>query len=274
MARICIIQKDTCADSYLESLIASNPQFIEAREALAGERSWPEVENAEHITALENILKLDLSLSAQVWVLNQRVFTLNRLNQIDDAVFAIKEWNLALSELLAIYPPAASAYYTEAIQYGLLEEAKGMNSDAINTYREAASIAANDRMVPDSARYEIDLGLARALRNSGYTRDAKVLCDGLSGRWRRLASHPPHHPWERWEDGVGELEGRWEFSCGNPAKGLQLIEGAAKQNPESDMPYVALAQYYYSFGKIDKARDAEATASRLRNAWAKKLGEF
>jgi hypothetical protein len=39
-------------------------------------------------------------------------------------------------------------------------------------------------------------------------------------------------------------------------------------------PTQALSEYYYSVGKIDKARDAEGTAARLLELWNKRLGEF
>src|SRR5262249_21958450 len=100
------------------------------------------------------------------------------------------------------------------------------------------------------------------------------LCNRWRTKWRRLVSGPVHYKWERRQDGVGELKGRWEFSCGNPEIGLQLIEAAAKKYPESDAPYAALSEYYYSIREIDRARGAEATGARLSEAWAKKLGEF
>jgi tetratricopeptide (TPR) repeat protein len=273
MAQICQSRKDTCSESYLQSLVGSDPNFVEARDSLAADMGRAGGD-AVHITELEHILKLDLSLSERVWILNEEVFLLNGLNRIGDAMPVVKKWNVALSSLLAVYPSAAAPYYVDAMQNGLLEEAEGMETDAVETYRLATSIAASDRVVPGLARYEIDLGLARALRRTDNSPDAKALCDNWRTRWKKLASHPPKRPWERWENGAEELEGRWEFSCGSSERGVQLIREAAKQHPDSDAPYIALSQYYYSVGEVDKARKAEITARNLREAWEQRLGEF
>jgi hypothetical protein len=87
---------------------------------------------------------------------------------------------------MGIYPPAATADYIRAMHAGLLEEAKGFLEEAMTSYRLASSVAAFDRMVPDSARYEIDLGLARTLRKSGDSADAAPLSCALHSHLRLL----------------------------------------------------------------------------------------
>ena len=135
-------------------------------------------------------------------------------------------------------------------------------------------MATLDKSISGLARFETDLGLARTLKKTGRLPEASDLCNRWKSKWKRLVSKPVHHPWELRQDGAGELRGRWEFSCGSPEKGLALIQEAMKQHPESDAPYTALSEYYYSVGKIDKARDAEGTATRLLELWNKRLGEF
>lgn len=272
-AKVCIDKKDQCAFAYLQSLVASNPEFIEARELTIQNPFRSEKEDATFAADLGKLLDLDIPLAERVSILNSQAFWLERQDKIDDAMRVIKQLNATESELLGIYPSAAFAYYTEAIHAGLLEEAKGAYEDAIASYRIADTVAASDRLVPDSSRYEIDLGLARMLRKSGDTEDSKALCEAWSKRWKKLVTRPAHRPGEFREDGIGEVEGRWEFSCGSPEKGLQLIEDAIKKDPESHTPYTALAQYYYSIGEVEKGRDAEATASRLLQAWEDRWGD-
>lgn len=273
LAEICRSRKDPCASEYLRSLIASNPEFIEAREALIALTSGP-ANPAQYASDLSELLKLDLPLAKRLFLIDKQEFWLERMDKIDDALRVIKKWNAAASELLSIYPPAMSTYYIEAMHNGLLAEAKGFDEDAIGSYHIASSVAGFYRLVPDSARYEIDLGLARTLRKTGHAEEALDLCNAWKKRWKKLVSRPVHHPWELREDGPGELGGRWEFSCGSPEKGFELIQGAIKQYPDSNAPYTALSQYYYSIGEIEKARAAEATASRLLDEWGKRLGEF
>lgn len=272
MADICLSRKDPCAYQYLTSVITSNPEFIEARKSLIWYRSKPD--NLKYVAGLEELLKLDLPLDDRVSILGQQEFWLERMDRIDDAIGVIAKWNAAVSEMLSIYPPAVATYWLEGVHNGLLEEAEGLNERAIVSYHLAASAGSFDSLTPDSARYEIDLGLARTLRKTGHAEDALKFCNAWKKRWKKLISRPVHHPWELREDGPGELEGRWEFSCGSPQKGLELIQGAIKKYPDSNAPYTALAQYYYSVGDIEKARTAEATASRLLDEWAKRLGEF
>ena len=272
-ARICMASNHRCALSYLESVIASNPEFIEARQSLASARSKSDGE-AVYPAALDEILKLNLPLAQRLWLLDSQASSLNRLDKIEDAIRVIKQWNTAASELLAIYPPAVMTYDVQARHFGLLEEGKGLNDDAIATYRLASSMIALDPLASDHARYEADLGLARTSRKAGHAGEAEDLCNKWKKRWKKLVSSPTRRPSELRQDGAGELGGRWEFSCGSPEKGLALIEDTIKQFPDSNAPYTALSQYYYSIGDIDKAREAEATASRLLEAWGKKLGQF
>ncbi|HXX17930.1 MAG TPA: hypothetical protein VEJ46_00870 [Candidatus Acidoferrum sp.] len=276
VADICLSMKDQCADSYLKSLLGSEPEFIEVRERLVQPYQFYSEQEAEtaYVANREEILKSNIPLAFRVSLLNNEAFWLDRLDRVDDALPIIRKWNSAASELIAIYPPAISPYYTEAMHFGLLEEAKKFDEDAINSYRLASYVAASDRLVPDLARYEIDLGLSRTLRKEGHLTEASNLCNEWKSRWKKLVSRPVHHPWELRQDGAGELGGRWEFSCGDPQTGFQLIEQTIRQYPDSNAPYTALSEYYYSTGEIDKARDAEATASRLLEAWNQKLGEF
>jgi len=271
---ICRRQKDRCDLSYLQSLVASNPDFIEARENIIENPFRSKEEDATFAADLGEILKLDIPPAARVQILSDQLFWLEHEDRIDSAIPVIKQFNAAQSELLAIYPPAVFEYYVEDMEASLLEEAKGFFGDAIATYRIAGAVTSLYSLVPDMSRYEIDLGLARALRKSGNPEDAEMLCNKWSRRWKKLVNRPVHHAWELREDGVGELEGRWEFSCGSPAKGLQLIEQVSKKYPDSSAPYTALAQYYYSIGEIEKARAAEATASRLLQEWADKVSGY
>jgi len=48
-----------------------------------------------------------------------------------------------------------------------------------------------------------------------------------------------------------------------------LIEAATRKYLQFDAPYRALAQYYYSNREIEKARDAEATAAKPSEEWAR-----
>ena len=50
-------------------------------------------------------------------------------------------------------------------------------------------------------------------------------------------------------------------------------KSAIAKNPESDAPYNALSEFYYSIGQIDQARTAKAKAEELREASAEKLRE-
>jgi hypothetical protein len=270
VAKVCIAQKDPCSDWYLRSLIASNPEFIEAREKTVQNPFRPP-DDPKYVADVDEILKLDIPLADRVDLLDSEIFWLGRTDKIDDAIGVIKKWNTAASELMAIYPPAMSRYCDQAIEDGLWEEAKGSSDDAIASYRIASLIAASDRMITGLVHLKIDLGLARSLRKSGHPEEAADLCDKWKTRWRKLVTRPVHHPWELREDGVGELDGRWEFSCGNPDTGFQLIGGARKDYPDSYAPYTALAEYYYSIGEVEKARDAEATASRLVQAFEDRI---
>jgi tetratricopeptide (TPR) repeat protein len=186
----------------------------------------------------------------------------------------IRQWNAAAAELMEIYPPATEPYYTDAMHFGLLAEAKGSYEDAVASYRLASRVAVFDRLVPDNARYQIDLGLARSFRQSGHPQEAVDLCNKWKTKWKKLVVRSGRARWETREDGEAELKGRWEFSCGNPETGFQLIEEATRKYPQYDAPYRALAQYDYSIREIEKARDAEATAAKLSEAWTKKAGEF
>jgi len=263
VADLCFFAKESCAYGYLQSLIASNPEFIEARHDLASIQLWSHDDEA-YIAALGEILALEIPLAERARLLSSQAFFLNRLNRIDDTIRVIKKLNASVSELLAIYPEAASSYYSDEMDYGLLEEAKGMEEDAINSYRLGASGAAMNRMLPDIVRYELDLGLARTLRKTGDSAGAQSLCDRWATRWKKLGPHRSLLSLGNIQGSVaGELQGRWEFSCGNAETGLQLIQQAAKKYPDSSAPYRALAQYYYSIGEIQKAREAKATADRL-----------
>jgi tetratricopeptide (TPR) repeat protein len=265
VADICLTKKESCAYFYLHSLIDSNPEFVEARQRLGSLRSWSEGDDA-YVATLDEALAVDIPLAERVALLNSQAFFLNRLDRIDDAIRVIKKLNASMSELQAIYPEATSAYYSQEMDYGLLEEAKGMEEDAINSYRLGFSSIALNRMVPDSVRYELDLDIARVLRRIGDAVDAQKLCDDWKKRRYKLASHSPFIHLGIGDDQealAGEVDGRWEFSCGDSEKGLQLIQKASKKYPNSSAPYRALAQYYYSIGEIEKAREADAMASRL-----------
>jgi hypothetical protein len=251
-------------------LLASNPDFIEVRLRMVQSPFRPDPD-LSYVADLDEILKLDISLAERAAVLDSQIFWLNRAGRIDEDLPVIKRWNAVETELLKIYPPAAKGD-VQASHNGLLGEAKKVFDDALVSYKVAAAILSRDSRFADNARFETDLGLARVHRQLGNAEEARRLCDNWSTRWKRLVSAPLHHPWELREDGPEELQGRWEFSCGSPAKGFKLIEDAAMKYPDSNAPYTALAQYYYSIGDIDKARDAEATASRLLQEWGRRLG--
>ncbi|HEU4414354.1 MAG TPA: hypothetical protein VFT65_06180 [Candidatus Angelobacter sp.] len=270
LATICVAQKDRCADEYLESVIASNPEFTEARERLIAKPTDPE----RFVEGLRELLSASLPPATRLKYLTDLAFWLNKMNRIDEEVETIDQWNAAADKLMEIYPLAASRYTTEAMHFGLVEESTGHNEGAIDSYRLVLTSAAHDSLFPLNARYDTEMGMARALRRTGHGAEAADVCKRWQKKWRKLASHPVHHPWELREAGPDELGGEWEFSCGDQEKGLALIQKAAKEYPDSNEPYTALAHYYYSTGQVSKARDAEATASRMLDEWGKKLGEF
>ena len=271
VARQCLDREDLCAESYLESLVESDPDFLEARVGLASLRSWSDGEMA-HVAAYEEMLKLQLPLATRESLLNSEVFTLEHTKHLDEAVEATERWNTALTRLLAVYPRQVLFRYTEAIDHALLEEAAGKFQNAAVTYQLATSIVRQNQAASEFSAYLIDLGLARSLTHLARPAEAKVLCDRWKGRWKQIAGHPQRAS-GRSADGVTELEARWEFSCGAPQKGEEMIKSAIAKNPESDAPYNALSEFYYSIGQIDQARTAKAKAAELREASAEKLRE-
>ncbi|WP_263416694.1 tetratricopeptide repeat protein [Terriglobus albidus] len=269
VARQCLDREDLCAESYLESLVESDPDFVEARVGLASLHSWSEGEMA-HVAAYEEMLKLQLPLATRESLLNSEIFTLERAHHLDQAVDATERWNAALTRLLAVYPRQVLFRYTEAIDHALLEEAAGKFQNAAVTYQLATSIVRQNQAASEFSAYLIDLGLARSLTHLARPAEAKLLCDRWKGRWKQIAGHSSRNASA---DGVMELEARWEFSCGAPQRGEELINSAITKYPESDAPYNALSEFYYSIGQIDQARSAKAKAEQLREASAEKLRE-
>ena len=272
-AQLCWSAKDSeCGEEYTKSVIASNPEFIEARADLARHRL--EQQGYEgYIGEVDDILKLDMPLAERAALLDLQIFRLRENDRIDDVIPVIKRWMSVITELLQVYRPAFR-YYVQAFDAAMLEESKGLTADALVSYRLAATAADFDRSIPESRRYDVDLGLARTLRRAGNAADAKALCDRWVRRRNHLINRPPRAPWEAWQDGSGEVEGRWEFSCGSPEKGLQLIQASSRKYPDSNAAYTALSEYYYTVGDVEKAREAAATASRLMRVWAHRLGQF
>jgi len=272
VAKQCLDREDLCAETYLESLVTSDPDFLEARVGLASLRSWSDGEMA-HVTAYEEMLKLQLPLATRESLLNSEVFTLERAKHLDEAVEAADRWNAALAHLLAVYPRQVLFRYTEAIDHALLEEAAGKFQNAAVTYQLATSIVRQNQSASEFSAYLIDLGLARSLAHLARVAEAKTLCDRWKGRWKQMAGHPQRGASGRSADGATELEARWEFSCGVPQKGEELIKSAMAKNPQSEAPYNALSEFYSSMGQIDQARTAKAKAAELREASAEKLCE-
>lgn len=272
VARQCLDREDLCAETYLESLVESDPDFVEARVGLASLRSWSDGELA-HVAAYEEMLKLQLPLATRESLLNSEVFTLEHAKHLDAAVEATDRWNTVLARLLAVYPRQVLFRYTEAIDHALLEEAAGKFQNAAVTYQLATSIVRQNQSASEFSTYLIDLGLARSLAHLARPVEAKALCDRWKGRWKQIAGHPQRGVSGRSADGVTELEARWEFSCGAPQRGEELIKSAIAKNPESDAPYNALSEFYDSIGQIDQARTAKAKAEELREASAEKLRE-
>ena len=88
-----------------------------------------------------------------------------------------------------------------------------------------------------------------------------------------MVRRPARHPWEFSEDTFGEVAGKWEFSCGDPSKGFQLLEDAAKRYPDSSTIYGALEEYYDSQGEPEKAREAAKKSSRLYREWERRASQ-
>jgi hypothetical protein len=222
---------------------------------------------------MDEILKTDLPPAERAALLDLQIFELKERDRIDDAIPIIRQWKSVIAELLDVYPPAFR-YGVPLFEAALLEEAKGLTADALVSYRLGAAAAERDHLVPDSTRYDLDLGMARMLQKQGNDTGAKALCDSWTKRKKHLVNRPPRAPWESWRDGSAEVQGRWEFSCGSPETGLQLILADTRKYPESNTAYTALSEFYYTAGDIEKAREAAATASRLMREWGHRLGEF
>ena len=272
LAVICRSRMETCEEQYLRSLAETTPNFEEARVDLA-KKVCREGGCREGLEALEEILRLDLPLARRSLDLATEARWLESGGRANDEVSAIRRWVAVESQLLLVYPEIAID--SMGMDGGLLEESMGLLEDASNSYRLVVAMSPPARGQSGIPHYAAALGLARVLRKSGEVAEADAICSDWSKKWRGLVTHQMFiAKWDVRQEGAGEVGGRWEFSCGSPEHGRELIEASAKKYPTSDAPYRVLAQYYYSVGNIAKAREAEATADRLRREWSKRLGEF
>jgi tetratricopeptide (TPR) repeat protein len=193
---------------------------------------------------------------------------LDFLGRVEEAIPFYKQWYEMQSELFALYPEGQKLLGDDltAARAGKLEEATGDYEAAVASYRLARKL----NLIKDNGSesdYDLDLGIARSLRKIGDLGEANATCDRWRKHWRGLAltSHRKLQPDEVRPEGIPEIGGKWEFSCGNPKKGLQMIESSVKKYPNSEVAFDALSDYYYSIGDISRAREAEKRARSIRS---------
>jgi tetratricopeptide (TPR) repeat protein len=272
------------AISHYEEVASVRPQFYTARIDLARIFGTIGNNNKEEVL-LKNILAENPPLAIQERVLFYLYHFYDSLDRQQDSIDALSRW-IAVKKTIRIRCASVGAEKDIVLSslggssadsliagasddLGLRLEEQKSYKEAETYYRDAADAALKSS--DDMVGFNSEMGRVRCLRHTGSGNAAQQLCSKWHARLRELGSQLNHAPWR----GEELTLARWELSCGDFDKGLDMLHkvaaSAASESYDRDpykvaAPYRAMETIYRAQGEENLAKLAHDTADRLTAA--------
>lgn len=160
---------------------------------------------------------------------------------------------------------AAYDLYRTSADLALRLEEQRLYSEAEAVYRDALRFGNQSGKISDANRFELELGRSRCLRQSGDLASARNICSAWKGRIERPDADLNNMQWE----GANLTRAKWELSCGDTNRGLEMIQAIIKDDAGSDSgkdpyraaaPYRALETIFRARGETGRAQMAHELA--------------